>query len=71
LDEATGSLDELSEAALYRLLHERLPDSAIISIGHRSTLRAFHARAFVLEREGARYRLREDALAPAVAPAPG
>jgi putative ATP-binding cassette transporter len=71
LDEATASLDEPSEAALYRLLHERLPDSAIISIGHRSTLRAFHARAFVLEREGARYRLREDAFAPAVAPTPG
>ncbi|MGZ8310239.1 MAG: ABC transporter ATP-binding protein/permease [Rhodoplanes sp.] len=71
LDEATGSLDEPSEAALYRLLHERLPDTAIISIGHRSTLRAFHARAFVLEREGAHYRVREDALAPAVEPTPG
>ena len=33
LDEATASLDEASEAALYRLLRERLPRMAIISIG--------------------------------------
>ena len=38
LDEATASLDEPSEAALYRLLHERLPGATIVSIGHRSTL---------------------------------
>src|SRR5437879_12688011 len=36
LDEATASLDEPSEAALYRLIQERLPDAAVISIGHRS-----------------------------------
>ncbi len=44
LDEATASLDEAAEAALYRLLHERLKNTAIISIGHRSTLAAFHRR---------------------------
>ena len=44
LDEATASLDEAAEAALYRLLQERLKDTAIISIGHRSTLGAFHRR---------------------------
>jgi len=44
LDEATASLDEAVESALYRLLHERLPQTAIVSIGHRSTLRAFHRR---------------------------
>jgi len=43
LDEATASLDEPAEAALYQLLHERLPGAAIISIGHRSTLEAFHS----------------------------
>lgn len=61
LDEATASLDEPSEAALYRLLHERLPGTAIVSIGHRSTLRAFHDRALILERDGDRHRLREPA----------
>jgi vitamin B12/bleomycin/antimicrobial peptide transport system ATP-binding/permease protein len=44
LDEATASLDESAENALYRLLHERLPRTTIVSIGHRSTLRAFHRR---------------------------
>ena len=71
LDEATASLDEPSETALYRLLHERLPHAAIISIGHRSTLRAFHRRAYRLERTGDRYRVWEDAHSPAEAPAAG
>ncbi len=44
LDEATASLDEPSEAALYQLLGERLPATTIVSIGHRSTLEAFHQR---------------------------
>jgi putative ATP-binding cassette transporter len=44
LDEATASLDEPAEAMLYRLLQERLKGTAIISIGHRSTLAAFHQR---------------------------
>ena len=44
LDEATASLDEPSEAALYRLLEEKLPATTIVSIGHRSTLDAFHQR---------------------------
>ena len=44
LDEATASLDEAAEAALYRLLQERLKGTTIISIGHRSTLGAFHRR---------------------------
>jgi vitamin B12/bleomycin/antimicrobial peptide transport system ATP-binding/permease protein len=48
LDEATASLDEASEAALYRLLRETLPATTIVSIGHRSTLEAFHERNVVL-----------------------
>ncbi len=44
LDEATASLDEPSEAMLYRLLQERLKTATVISIGHRSTLGAFHGR---------------------------
>ena len=42
LDEATAALDEETEAALYRLIRQELPDSIIVSIGHRSTLNAFH-----------------------------
>jgi len=48
LDEATSALDEASEATLYKLLMERLPDSAIVSIGHRSSLNEFHERFFKL-----------------------
>ena len=65
LDEATASLDEPAEAALYRLLNARLKRTTIVSIGHRSTLAAFHRRGLVLERDGELNRLREAALAPA------
>ena len=44
LDEATASLDEPGEEALYQLLQRRLPRATIVSIGHRSTLAAFHQR---------------------------
>jgi putative ATP-binding cassette transporter len=59
LDEATASLDEPSEAALYRLIEEKLPDTTIVSIGHRSTLEAFHQRNVTLVRDGDRFALRE------------
>ncbi len=59
LDEATASLDEPSEAALYRLLQERLAAMTIVSIGHRSTLEAFHQRGVTLGREGERFALQE------------
>jgi putative ATP-binding cassette transporter len=65
LDEATASLDEPSEAALYRLIEQRLPNAAIVSIGHRSTLAPFHRRRLTLARDGARYRISEAALQPA------
>jgi len=64
LDEATASLDEPSEAALYQLLHERLPGTAVISIGHRSTLADFHKRRLTLTREGEGFKVSEAALSP-------
>jgi putative ATP-binding cassette transporter len=67
LDEATASLDEASEAALYELLREKLPATTVVSIGHRSTLAAFHQRNVVLSRDGDRFTLenrREDAKQP-------
>ncbi len=57
LDEATASLDEPSEAALYGLLEEKLPATTIVSIGHRSTLEAFHQRNVVLVRDGDQFAL--------------
>lgn len=44
LDESTSALDEPTEAALYRLVKTRLPNSIMVSIGHRNTLAAFHNR---------------------------
>jgi putative ATP-binding cassette transporter len=65
LDEATASLDEPAEEQLYRLLRQRLPSATIVSIGHRSTLTAFHDRRLTLQRDGDRYRLQEVVLRPA------
>src|SRR5262249_37588924 len=42
LDEATSALDKAAEALLYRLLRTLLPVTAILSVGHRSSLRALH-----------------------------
>ena len=44
LDEATASLDEAIEEALYGSLAKRLPKTTIVSIGHRATLARFHQR---------------------------
>jgi putative ATP-binding cassette transporter len=55
LDEATASLDEASEAELYRLLADKLGATTMVSIGHRSTLTAFHDGFMVLERAGDRF----------------
>jgi putative ATP-binding cassette transporter len=59
LDEATAALDEAAEAMLYRVLQERLPAATIVSIGHRSTLGAFHRRRVVFIREQNRYDVRD------------
>ena len=48
LDEATSAIDEEGEAMLYRLIAERLPQTTLISIGHRSTLQAFHKKKLEL-----------------------
>jgi putative ATP-binding cassette transporter len=65
LDEATASLDEPSEAALYRLLQQRLPDTSIVSIGHRATLAAFHQHRVELSREGDHFVLQDSETAKA------
>jgi len=52
LDEATSAVDEETEARLYSLLRERLPGTTVVSVGHRSTLRAFHARRLTVTPNG-------------------
>ncbi|MBP0443955.1 ABC transporter ATP-binding protein/permease [Roseomonas sp. SSH11] len=49
LDEATASLDPVAEERLYRLLRERLAESAVISIAHRPAVAAFHDRGLRLQ----------------------
>ena len=67
LDEATASLDEAMEAAIYDELKRRLPTTTIVSIGHRPSLRRWHDRRIELQRKpGEEGRLVE---ATAVSPA--
>lgn len=50
LDEATASLDEANEAAVYSVLKERLPQATVVSIGHRPSLRQWHETRLELKR---------------------
>jgi putative ATP-binding cassette transporter len=49
LDEATAALDEANQDAMMDLLREDLPDTAVVSIGHRPGLERHHDRVLVLE----------------------
>ncbi len=44
MDEPTAALPDEDQATLYRVLKEKLPDTTMISIGHRAGLAEFHAR---------------------------
>jgi len=48
LDEASSALDEASEAQFYRMLREAPWRPTIVSVGHRSTLKALHEHALDL-----------------------
>jgi putative ATP-binding cassette transporter len=52
LDEATSAMDEPTEARLYRLLRQRLESTTVFSVGHRTTLQAFHSRHLVVRGNG-------------------
>ena len=49
MDEATSAMDEASEAQLYRSLKAYLPETTLISIGHRESLKGLHDREVRLE----------------------
>jgi putative ATP-binding cassette transporter len=44
MDEATAALPDEDQAALYRLLAQKLPATTLVSIGHRTSLAEFHPR---------------------------
>jgi len=50
LDEATSALDTDNEAHLYRLLNERLPMAAIVSVAQRESLAQFHHETLDIRR---------------------
>lgn len=51
LDEATSALDEDTEAAMYTLLAERLTQTTLVSIGHRSTLNKYHELMLYIDKQ--------------------
>jgi hypothetical protein len=74
LDEATASLDPISEERFYTLLQSHLPRSTIVSIAHRESVARFHHRTLRIEkRRGERLGSRSPrwaAIAPALGKAP-
>ena len=54
MDEATSALDEPAEAALYELIHEKLPGTTVVSIGHRASLRQFHQQRLEVRKDDPR-----------------
>ncbi|MBS0537371.1 MAG: ABC transporter ATP-binding protein/permease [Proteobacteria bacterium] len=49
MDEATSALDEAGQENVMNLLIEELPETSIVSIGHRPGLEVFHTRELNLE----------------------
>ncbi|HQX08343.1 MAG TPA: ATP-binding cassette domain-containing protein, partial [Zoogloea sp.] len=42
MDESSSALDNDTEAHLYQLLIDRLPECTVVSVAHRTTLEVFH-----------------------------
>lgn len=63
LDEATSALDVATEARLYAMLLERLPDATVVSIAHRPAVAQYHQRRLVID--PATRRVRVDAVGEA------
>ncbi|WP_322981009.1 ABC transporter ATP-binding protein/permease [Pseudomonas sp. C11] len=52
LDESSSAMDEGLEQSLYTLLRRELPDTLLISVGHRHTLAPFHSHQLDLDGKG-------------------
>jgi putative ATP-binding cassette transporter len=65
LDESTSAVEEKLEADLYAVLAQRLPNTTVISIGHRSTLKPLHKRHLEMTPDGDHFTLRDAAKADA------
>ncbi|MCW2238476.1 ABC transporter ATP-binding protein/permease [Azospirillum canadense] len=60
VEDATDSLDPVSEEAMLRLVDEEFPRATLITIGSHAGLEAHHRRKLVLDRIGDSVRLREE-----------
>ncbi|MGH7020432.1 MAG: ABC transporter ATP-binding protein/permease [Brevundimonas sp.] len=49
VDEATSALDPQLEAVVYKLIEERLPGSAVISVAHRPAVAEYHSSVLRME----------------------
>jgi putative ATP-binding cassette transporter len=59
LDESTSAVEETLEAELYATLARRLPNTTIMSIGHRSAVVALHRRHIEMAPDGDHFTLRD------------
>jgi putative ATP-binding cassette transporter len=59
LDESTSAVEEKLETELYAVLARRLPNTTIVSIGHRSTLVGLHRRHLEMTPQGDHFTLRD------------
>src|SRR5437763_3734353 len=67
MDEATSALDPESQAMLMNALAERLPKTAIVSVGHRPELEAFHERKVnLIRRKGGAKLMTGEVVAPPI-----
>lgn len=62
MDESTSALDPKSQDLMMKIISEDLPESTIVSVGHRPELEQFHNRKLVLERRSGGARLVKDIL---------
>jgi putative ATP-binding cassette transporter len=67
MDEATSALDPESQAMLMNALAERLPNTAVVSVGHRPELEAFHERKVnLVRRKGGAKLMTGEVVAPPI-----
>ena len=67
MDEATSALDTASQSELTTMIGKELPELAVISVGHRAELEAFHERKLNLAKQKGGARLTSsEILAPPI-----
>ncbi|HGM5579320.1 TPA: ABC transporter ATP-binding protein/permease [Pseudomonas putida] len=62
LDESTSAMDEGLEHALYSLLRKEMPETLLVSVGHRSTLAGFHSHRLEVDGKGGWALFEQDAV---------